>query len=247
MSGRVFLTAEWRYLAMLNYAVDPRLLAPRVPPGTELDLWNGTAYVSMVGFLFLRTRVLNFPIPFHQNFEEINLRFYVRHQTSDGVRRGVAFIKEIVPRRAIASVARLFYGEPYVARPMQHRIEKNDKADSLRENGAVEYGWFDFGRWNTLRAVTIGAPVALAPDSEAEFIAEHYWGYTTRRDGGCSEYKVEHPPWRVWQTSDATLDCDVARVYGDEFASVLSAAPRAAFVAEGSPIRVMRGRRIERN
>ena len=247
MSGRVFLTAEWRYLAMLNYAVDPRLLAPRVPTGTELDLWNGTAYVSMVGFLFLHTRVLNFPIPFHRNFEEVNLRFYVRRRVPEGFRRGVVFIKEIAPRRAVSAVARLIYEESYVTARMRHRIEMNSTGDSLREGGAVEYSWLLRGRWNSLRVITAGALASLEPGSEAEFILDHYWGYTARSDGGCSEYKVEHPPWRVWQSSDATLDCDAARVYGDEFASILSAAPRSAFVAEGSPIRVMRGRRIERN
>ncbi len=73
-----FLTAEWRHLAMLNYEIDPVILRPFVPSGTELDSWNGKTYVSIVGFLFLKTRVRGLAIPFHQNFEEINLRFYVR-------------------------------------------------------------------------------------------------------------------------------------------------------------------------
>jgi uncharacterized protein YqjF (DUF2071 family) len=72
-SARVFLTAEWRHLAMLNYIIDPALLKPLVPAGTELDFWGGQTYVSMVGFLFLNTRVRGIPIPFHRNFEEINL------------------------------------------------------------------------------------------------------------------------------------------------------------------------------
>lgn len=230
---------------MLNYVVDPRLLVPHVPCGTKLDLWQGEAYVSLVGFLFLRTRVFGFSFPFHRNFEEVNLRFYVRHRAPEGFRRGVAFIKEIVPRRVIATVARVAYGEPYAAHPMRHRIEMNSEGDALREGGAVEYGWFSGERWHTLRAVTTGAPAPLPPGSEAEFIAEHYWGYTKRRDGGCGEYKVEHPPWRAWQVSESALDCDAASVYGAEFASVLAAAPRSAFVAEGSPIRVLRGRRLE--
>lgn len=247
IDGRAFLTAEWRYLAMLNYTIEPRLLAARVPCGTELDLWQGEAYASMVGFLFLRTRVLGLPVPFHRNFEEVNLRFYVRRRAPEGWRRGVAFIKEIVPRRAIATIARLIYEEPYAATRMRHRIETNAPGDTLNEGGAVEYGWIHQGRWNTLRAVTKGAPAALEADSEAEFIAEHYWGYTARRDGGCSEYKVEHPAWRVWQASEATLDCDVAEIYGEQFADTLAAPPRSAFVAEGSPIRVLGGRRIERD
>src|SRR6266513_2477095 len=128
---RRFLTAEWRSLAMLNYEVDRSVLARRVPPGTELDSWGGVVYVSVVGFLFLKTRVLGVPIPGHRNFEEVNLRFYVRRKADGEWRRGVVFVKEIVPRRAIAAVARGLYGENYVAMPMSHAI------DGRR----VEYRW----------------------------------------------------------------------------------------------------------
>src|SRR5215470_635533 len=99
---------------MLNYEIDPTLLQPLVPPGTELDSWNGQSFITLVGFLFARTRVLGVPIPLHRNFEEVNLRFYVRRQAPDGWRRAVVFIQELVPRSAIAWVARSFYCENYV-------------------------------------------------------------------------------------------------------------------------------------
>src|SRR5262245_30634025 len=123
MGNQVFLTAEWRYLAMINYQVDPSILQASVPAGTELDQWRGRTFVSLVGFLFLKTRVLGLRIPFHENFEEINLRFYVRRRGAEGWRRGVVFIREIVPRQAIATAARIFYNENYAARRMSHRIE----------------------------------------------------------------------------------------------------------------------------
>ena len=93
-SDRVFLTAEWRNLAMLNYEVDAGLLLPFVPAGTELDDWNGKVFVSMVGFRFLKTKLFGLTIPFHSNFDEVNLRFYVRRREGDEVRRGVVFIEE---------------------------------------------------------------------------------------------------------------------------------------------------------
>ena len=100
-----FLTAKWHDLIMVNYEVDPKLLEPRVPLGTELDLQDGKCFVSLVGFMFLDTRVMEFLVPFHVNFEEVNLRFYVKRETEDELRRGVVFIKEIVPKSAIAAVA----------------------------------------------------------------------------------------------------------------------------------------------
>jgi uncharacterized protein YqjF (DUF2071 family) len=239
---RPFLTAEWRFLVMLNWAVDPELLRPLVPRGTELDEWNGTTYASVVGFLFLRTRVLGIPIPFHRDFEELNLRFYVRRRGPEGWRRGVVFVKEVVPRFAIATVARVAYNENYAAMPMRHRIGRDGM--SLVPGGRVEYGWRLRGEWQAVAARTAGEPVALTPGSEAEFITEHYWGYAVQRDGGTVEYQVEHPAWRVWSVEESTFRCDVAAMYGARFTAALSAAPRSAFVAEGSPVVVRRGVRI---
>ena len=234
----IFLTGQWKYLAMLNYEIDPAILGPRVPRGTELDSWNGKTMVSVVGFMFLETCVLGMKIPFHVRFEEVNLRFYVRRKAEDGWRRGVVFIKEIVPRRAIATAARLFYNENYIARKMRHRVELDE---STTASGLVEYGWRMAGRWNGLRAVTAGAARPLVDGSEAEFITEHYWGYAAQRDGGTVEYQVEHPRWLVWEVAEPEFDCDVRAVYGAAFVEALSAAPSSAFVALGSPITVRRG------
>jgi hypothetical protein len=237
-SGARFLTAAWRTLVMLNWEVDPGILRPYVPRGTELDAWNGRTFVSAVGFLFLGTRVLGVPVPFHRDFEEVNLRFYVGREGPEGWRRGVCFIREIVPRRAIAALARAVYNERYVALPMRHDVEVG------ANGGHAEYGWRFGGRWNTLRARFGGAPAPLTAGSEEEFITEHYWGYTAQRDGGTVEYRVEHPSWRVWAAREAALDADVAALYGSEFSAPLAAPPSSAFVADGSPIVVRRARRI---
>src|SRR6185295_273969 len=137
--GKPFLTAEWRHLVMLNYEIDPAILRRFVPRGTELDAWNGKTFVSLVGFLFLNTRVMGLPIPFHENFEEINLRFYVRRKADEGWRRGVVFIKEIVPRAAIAWVARWLYNENYVALPTGHALVRS--LDDQKNIESAKYFW----------------------------------------------------------------------------------------------------------
>src|SRR5437899_11099166 len=141
---------------MLNYEIDPELLRPYLPTGTELDAWNGRTYVSMVAFLFLNTRVGGMAIPFHRNFEEINLRFYVRRLGPAGWRRGVVFIKEIVPRFAIAAIARLCYNENYVALATRHQLEVS------AESVTADYGWRFRGRWNRLRVKTAGSSSFVA-------------------------------------------------------------------------------------
>ena len=239
---QVFLTAEWKYLTMLNYEIDPAILRSYVPYGTELDMWNGKTFISVVGFLFLRTKVLGLTIPWHTNFEEVNLRFYVRRKAAEGWRRGVVFIKEIVPRFAIAAVARVVYNENYVALPMRHRIELDNR--TLKPGGVVEYGWRTQGEWNHLRVRTMGSGQNLVAGAEEEFITEHYWGYAAQKDAGCTEYRVEHPPWRVWQVSEHSLGCNIKAVYGEKFATSLNGRATSAFVAEGSPVLVHRGARL---
>lgn len=239
---RPFLTAQWRHLAMLNYRVDPQLLGRLVPRGTEIDLYDGEAYISLVGFMFLRTAVLGVPIPLHRNFEELNLRFYVLRRVGDEIRRGVVFIKEIVPRWAIAFVARRAYNENYVAVPMRHRLTLD--VDGRCTDAPVEYGFKTAGQWNHLRIRPHGPLNYPQVGSSEEFITEHYWGYCSQRDGGTVEYRVEHPQWELRAAQNAEFACDVGKFYGEAFVEPLSAAPDSALLADGSDVAVYRPVRI---
>lgn len=227
-----FLTAAWRDLLILNYQVDPAILAPRLPRGTTLDLWQGRALVSLVGFRFLDTRVHGIAIPGHRDFEELNLRFYVTRRTPAGeLRRGVVFVREFVPRPLIAWVARAMYGEPYRALPMRHRLTPGEAA----------YGLHDQGRWQEMSATPSGDWILATERPDFTFITEHYWGYTRRSAERTDEYEVRHPVWRVREAQDVHLTLDVASLYGHDFRPSLSSPPLSAFVAEGSPVEVHRG------
>lgn len=218
---------------MLNFVADSKLLHPFIPAWTELDFCEGKTFLSVVGFLFLDTRVIGLPIPLHRDFEEVNLRFYVRRKSADTWRRGVAFIRELVPRRAIAVTARIFYGEPYIALPMRHEVVHKEGELSLK------YSWRRAGKWESLAMTAIGNPQIAPAGSQEEFITEHYWGYTARGVRS-SEYRVEHPRWKLWQAQTWRFDADIAALYGAQFVESLTAAPVSAFVAEGSFVEVQR-------
>jgi uncharacterized protein len=218
---------------MLNYLVDPHLLAPLVPRGTEIDFENGETFLSVVGFLFLDTRLLGVPVPLHRDFEEVNLRFYVRRKSADTWRRGVVFIRELVPRRAVALIARACYRENYLALPMKHEIEHVDS------NLKVQFSWRRSRKWESLKMTATGKPQAIPAGSHAEFITEHYWGYTSLRSG-CSEYRVEHPRWKIWNATNFEFSADVATLCGEQFTGVFKQPPRSAFIADGSPIIIHR-------
>jgi uncharacterized protein YqjF (DUF2071 family) len=237
---RPLLTATWQNLVMVNYQADAGLLARYVPRGTELDTWGGTTYLSIVGFQFRETRVRGVAIPRHGNFEEINLRFYVRRVLPEGVRRGVVFIREVVPRRAIAFGARFLYHEPYTALPTRSRI-----VQPLPDGaGRFEYGWRGPSGWMTLAATVFGVPRDPGEGSLEEFISEHYWGYNRQPDGGTMEYQVQHPRWEVWPAESVELSSAVPGFYGPALASCLECKPLSAFVAAGSAVTVHQGHRL---
>jgi len=235
--AKTFLQAEWRKLAMANFSVDQKILETYLPNRTEIDLWKGACYVSLVGFMFLDTKVKGFKIPFHTNFEEVNLRFYVRYKDNGEWKRGVVFIKEIVPKPSLTFIANTIYKENYATMPMRHSWQPLD--DSL----IVEYKWKK-NKWNSIRVVANKDATGIQAGSEEEFITEHYWGYTKLNDKRTSEYGVEHPRWVVYRTIGYSIDVDFGNIYGQAFEFLNRETPKSVFLAEGSEIQVKEGREV---
>ncbi len=233
-----FLTATWKDLIMVNYTIDPAILSPYVPNNTELDIYKGNVYVSVVGFMFADTTIMGVKVPFHVNFEEVNLRFYVRNNDNGNWKRGAVFIKEIVPKPAISFVANTIYHEKYSAVPMKHeREERNGILD-------LAYQWKVNHKWNSVKARVKKDSIAIPAGSEEEFIAEHYWGYSKYNDKTTFEYEVSHPRWEIYPLIDYSIDCDFTAVYGNTFSFLQAAKPSSVFVAKGSAIAVFQKRNV---
>lgn len=230
--SRPFLTAEWRNLVMVTFVVDPTTLIERVPGGTTLDSWHGKTFASIVGFQFRDTKVLGAPVPFHQDFEEVNLRFYVRRAIDGESRAGVVFICETVPRPMVGSMARLLYREPYMVVPMRSKV----RADPVPE---AEYEWQAHGRWNAIAARAEGRANPAAPGSVEHFLTWRHWGYNGEKGKDTLEYRIEHPPWRLWEARDVRIDVDFEALCGKELAAQLKGrAPAYALIAEGSNVAI---------
>jgi uncharacterized protein YqjF (DUF2071 family) len=240
LGKRTFLKAEWNDLVMINYQVDTAVLKPYLPAGTILDLWEGKALVSMVGFMFNNTSVLGVKWPFHINFEEVNLRFYVRYFDGKISKRGAVFISEIVPKYIIATVANLLYKEHYSRLPMRHSVTS---APDNHTN--FLYEWKLNGKWNKLGATVNNNLEPIQPGSAEEFIFEHYWGYNSWNDTLTMEYQVEHISWQIGFVKDYVFEADVATLYGEAFVPYLTAKPASVFFAKGSEIAVRMGDKIK--
>ncbi|WP_084289254.1 YqjF family protein [Pedobacter nyackensis] len=229
-----FLTAEWRKLAIANYAIDSAVLTPYIPLGTELDLWDNTCYVSLIGFLFKNTKLMGVSVPFHSNFEEVNLRFYVKYLDQGVWKRGVVFIKEIVPKVALSLVANTVYNENYVAMPMKHNWTETENE---RE---VEYKWRCKKQWQSFHVTAEKELSAIEPGSKTEFITEHYWGYARYNEFKTNEYEVKHPKWNHYHVKKYNIDVDFELTYGDKFKFLNHLQPASVMLAEGSEISVER-------
>jgi hypothetical protein len=234
--GKLFLTGQWRKLIMVNYVINPEILSEYIPSNTTIDFWNKQCFVSLVGFMFKETRVKGIRVPCHVNFEEVNLRFYVKYYNGLEFKRGVVFIKEIVPKPALTLVANTLFDEHYETMPMKH----NWKSGLAEQH--IEYKWKK-KRWNSLsvNASIISKPIV--PDSQEEFITEHYWGYT-KNDQKTSEYEVQHPKWEVYDINNYSINVDFQDIYGKKFDFLKNQKPYSIFLAEGSDIAVYQGNQI---
>ena len=227
-----FLTAQWNDLALFNYEIDPELLKEYVPIGTEIDLWNNKCYISLIGFMFEEVKILGMKIPLHTNFEEVNLRFYVKRLENGIWKRGVVFIKEIVPKRAISIVANTLYKEHYQTLRMRNSRSENETSKIFK------YSWRKNKKWNSIEMITAKNPIPIDINSEAEFITEHYFGYTKYNNAKTVEYGVTHPRWEQLEVLNYTIDVDFISTYGNEFSFLQDLKPTSAMLAKGSKITI---------
>jgi len=234
MRKPTFLSAKWEYLAMFNYEIDPIVLAKHIPIGTEIDLFNGKALVSIVGFLFKDTKVMGVRWPWHINFEEANLRYYIKRFDGKQWKRGVGFVSEIVPKRVVTFMANRLYNEHYSTARMGHRINKTEN------NLEVEYSWQKKDRYkNVIQVSATPASSEIKPDSEEEFIFEHYFGYNQLSASSTIEYAVHHPRWETFAVKNYLIDCDIENLYGKEFVPFITGKmPHSVLLAKGSVVTV---------
>jgi uncharacterized protein YqjF (DUF2071 family) len=234
----IFMKAEWRRLIMANYPIDPAALRPFLPARTELDFWEGETYVSLVGFQFRKVRVRGLLIPFHTNFPEVNLRFYVRYKDGQQWKRGVVFVREIVPLPAVTFFANTLFYERYITLPI--RLADSSDGISLK----LGYHWKYKGWWNHLVADAAPVPQPLRTGSQEEFITEHFWGYRSADTDRTGEYQVAHPRWDIYKLNWYKIDCYFGELYGAPFAVLNKQDPQSVFLAEGSPVEIYTKRYI---
>lgn len=228
----IFLKANWENIIMANYEIAPEVLAPYLPKGVELDLFDGKCYISLVGFMFKKTRLFNIPIPYLGTFEEINLRFYVKRKDGNLLKRGVVFINETIPYQIVAWMANKLYKEHYTVVPTKHEINNFDTTQNIK------FEWLLNKKWHSIYVEASTKSEVMQTDSLEQFIYEHYYGYTKIDANNTEEYKLQHPSWKTNKVLNYKIDCDFEMMYGKPFSVLNATKPEAVFIAEGSSVKV---------
>jgi len=228
----IFLKANWENIIMVNYEIDHEVLLPFLPKGVELDLYEGKAYISLVGFMFKNTKLFNIPIPKFGTFEEINLRFYVVRKEGNEIKRGVVFINETIPYKVVAWMANALYKEHYTVVPTKHSITRDDN------NQKVTFEWEVNKKWQLIYVENAISSKQMQQLSLEKFIYEHYYGYTKINNDKTEEYRLHHPSWKTHDVIDYQISCDFEAMYGEDFACLNHTKPAAVFIAEGSSVAI---------
>ncbi len=217
---------------MANYEIDPEKLLPLLPKGIELDLFDGKCYISLVGFMFKKTKLFNIPIPYFGTFEEINLRFYVIRKEENITKRGVVFINETIPYTIVAWMANKLYKEHYTVVPTKHEITNDNSIQK------VKFDWLLNKKWNSIYVEATTNSKIMKNESLEKFIYEHYYGYTKIDEQNTEEYKLQHPSWKTFEVKNYNINCDFEAMYGKAFSILNNTKPEAVFIAEGSSVKV---------
>lgn len=235
-----FLKAQWKELTLVNFALEPDFLINILPVGLDPDLLHGKAYASLVAFDFESIRVGGIPWPGYTQFPELNLRVYVR--CSEAGRRGVFFIRELIPGKIPTAIARVAYNEPYSACPLT-------RSHQALVNGAQvqRTDWIWKGAPNYLE-VEVGPETMMpATDEDANWFKEQEWGFGHSRLGELLRYHVTHPRWMVRKVHRCDYEVDWLGLYGPIWARQLEGAePDSLMHCIGSEIAVYPPRSIDR-
>ncbi|WP_424494544.1 YqjF family protein [Salinimicrobium sp. GXAS 041] len=224
------LTAEWKNLVFANYTVPPQLIEKYLPAHTKPDFYNGKCYLSLVGFQFKNVKVANLKIPFNNDFEEINLRFYVKRFDGAKWRKGVIFISQIADKAALNTLANVLFQENYQKLVTKQHISEDDTSINAR------YSWRFKDEWQHLEAKSGIVASPFQENSEEEFLMDRPWGYGKRNNEETNEYKVSHPDWPIFEVEEYSVKVDFSLLFGPEFNILSSATPKSVILAEGSTV-----------
>ena len=196
-AGRWVMQQRWEELLFAHWPVEADALRALLPPGLELDTFEGQAWLGVVPFMMRGVRARWAPpLPTTHSFAELNVRIYVRH----GDRPGVWFLSLDAASALAVAGARLLYHLPYFRASMR----------STRRDQEIEYVSTRTHR-GAARAELRASYAPCGPASPAEehslehFLCERYCLYAADAKGALWRGEIQHAPWPL-QPAEAEFE-----------------------------------------
>jgi uncharacterized protein YqjF (DUF2071 family) len=190
----------WHDLLFAHWPVDADQLLGYIPPGLELDTFDGTAWLGVVPFRMSGVRPRNLPaVPWLSAFPELNLRTYVKRRPPAPPQPGVVFYSLDAANPLAVSIARRFYHLPYYRASMQ----LVDDGNTIRYRSQRTHSGASPAAFVADYAPTGGIYTASS-DTLDQWLTERYCLYTTDARGRLNQAQIHHIPWPL-QTAECEL------------------------------------------
>lgn len=225
-TNNIFMSGEWKDLIMSTFEIDKSILEPYLPKNTEIDFYKGKALLSMVAFTFSKVKFFGIRVPFHQQFGQINFRFYVKSKI-DGA-KGVVFVKEFAPKPLIAYIANWFYNEPYHYKKI--RLKKSIDNNQIKLNYSFRDSKIDIeSKLQTNQLIN---------NTFEHFVVDRYIAFIKNYKGKTFQYKIYHKPWELYNLKNINIDKTILNLLPKKFKNLKHIS--TSFV-KGSSIEVQKG------
>jgi uncharacterized protein YqjF (DUF2071 family) len=201
--GRPVMFQRWDHLLFLHWEVPAEALGRLLPPGLELDLFRGRAFVGLVPFTMQGVRPAGWPsVRGLSNFHETNVRTYVQAR---GREPGVWFFSLDAANAVGAALGRSWFGLPYFFARMGLVVEERP--------GGLRLSYWSRRIYPSPRPATtrieaeVRSPVEPTAVGTLEyFLAERYLLYSLARGGELRQGRVHHAPYPLQIAEVRTLE-----------------------------------------
>ena len=222
---------RWHQLLFAHWQAPATDLRRHLPPGLELDLFDGQAWLGVIPFRMSGVRLRGLPpLPGLSAFLELNVRTYVRR----GEQRGVWFLSLDAANRPAVHAARRWYNLPYFEASMELEERGGEIAySSHRTHRGAAPAEFQ------ARYGPVGPVQTAAPGTLEEFLMERYCLFTSS-SRGLSRGEIHHQPWAL-QSAKADI---AANTMAQASGLRLEGPPLALHFARRMDVRIWAPRRL---
>lgn len=202
---RPCMVHRWDHITFLHWPYSPDVVQRLLPPGLEVETFDGDAWVGLVPFIMQVRPPRVGAIPWLSNFPETNVRTYVK--AADGS-TGVWFLSLDASRLAAVVTARTTYRLPYFWSQMTAEQDRSTWRYECRRR------WPDPRPARSRVHVEIGEPFAPSELGDLDHWLTARWALFSRFPKALWRAQAEHPPWRLRRAQVTELDDQLMRAAG---------------------------------